>query len=66
LIDDRRGRKVAKINQIDVIGSLGILLAAKAKGLVPDVAPLLRQIEQSDVYLSPDLIAIVLKLAGEN
>lgn len=66
LIDDRRGRKVAKINQIDVIGSLGILLAAKAKGLVPDVAPLLGQIEQSDVYLSPDLIATVLKLAREN
>jgi len=57
---------VAKINQIDVVGSLGILLAAKAKGLVPVVAPLLGQIEQSDVYLSPDLIATVLKLAGEN
>ncbi len=57
---------MAKINQIDVVGSLGILLAAKAKGLVPVVAPLLGQIEQSDVYLSPDLIATVLKLAGEN
>jgi uncharacterized protein len=66
LIDDRRGRKVAKINQIDTIGSLGILLAAKAKGILPEVAPLLRQIEQSDIYLSPDLIATVLELAGEN
>jgi len=66
LIDDRRGRKVAKINQIDTIGSLGILLAAKAKGLVPEVAPLLREIEQSDIYLSPDLIATVLDLSGEN
>lgn len=66
LIDDRRGRKVAKINQIDTIGSLGILLAAKAKGLVKDVKPLLRQIEQSDIYLSPSLIATVLELAGEN
>jgi len=66
LIDDRRGRKVAKINQIDTIGSLGILLAAKAKGLLLEVAPLLRQIEQSDIYLSPDLIATVLELAGEH
>ncbi|QFY44613.1 DUF3368 domain-containing protein [Candidatus Methylospira mobilis] len=65
LIDDRRGRKVAKINQIDTIGSLGILLAAKSKGFVPEVAPLLRKIEQSDIYLSPDLIATVLELAGE-
>jgi len=65
LIDDRRGRKVAKINQINTIGSLGILLAAKAKGLVTEIAPLLRQIEQSDIYLSSDLIDVVLELAGE-
>lgn len=57
---------MAKINQIDTIGSLGILLAAKAKGILSEVAPLLRQIEQSDIYLSPDLIATVLELAGEN
>ncbi|WNB74077.1 DUF3368 domain-containing protein [Methylomonas koyamae] len=57
---------MAKINQIDTIGSLGILLIAKAKGLVPTVGPLLRKIEQSDIYLSPDLIATVLELAGEN
>lgn len=66
LIDDRRGRKVAKINQIDTIGSLGILLAAKAKGLVTEVKPLLSQIEQSDIYLSSSLIATVLELAGES
>jgi hypothetical protein len=66
LIDDQRGRKVAKINQISTIGSLGILLAAKEKGLVSEVSPLLRQIEKSDVYLSPQLIATVLELAGEN
>ncbi len=65
LIDDRRGRKVAKINQINTIGSLGILLAAKSKGLVTEIAPLLRQIEQSDIYLSSDLIDVVLELAEE-
>ena len=65
LIDDKRGRKVAKINQISTIGSLGVLLVAKEKGLIVEVAPLLQQIEQSDIYLSPDLIATVLELAGE-
>ena len=38
LIDDQRGRKVAKINQITTVGSLGVLLQAKKKGLI--VAPL--------------------------
>ena len=66
LIDDKRGRKVAKINQISSIGSLGVLLVAKEKGLIVEVAPVLQQIEQSDIYLSPDLIATVLELAGES
>lgn len=66
LIDDRRGRKVAKINRISTVDSLGVLLSSKEKGLITEVAPLLRQIEQSDIYLRADLIATVLELAGEN
>ncbi|WP_347987805.1 DUF3368 domain-containing protein [Methylomonas sp. AM2-LC] len=65
LIDDQRGRKVAKINQISIIGSLGVLLAAKEKGLVDRLSPLLLQIEQSEIFLSTQLIATVLELAGE-
>ncbi|MFZ2403744.1 MAG: DUF3368 domain-containing protein [Methylobacter sp.] len=66
LIDDRRGRKVAKINHISTIGSLGVLLASKEKGFVTEVSPLLRQIEKSDIHLSQKLIATVLELAGES
>lgn len=66
LINDRRGRKVAKINRISTIGSLGVLLAAKEKGCITEVSPLLRQIENSDIHLSQQLIATVLELAGEN
>ena len=66
LIDDRRGRKVAKINHINTIGSLGVLLAAKEKGLVAEIAPILRKIASSDIYLSQQLIAMVLQLAGES
>ena len=43
LVDDKRGRKVAKINQIKTIGSMGVLLQAKRAGLIPAVAPLLAQ-----------------------
>ena len=65
LIDDKRGRKVAAINQINTIGSLGVLLLAKRAGLVPSVAPLLMQIEASPVFISKGLIQTVLELAGE-
>lgn len=65
LIDDKRGRKVAKINQIRTIGSLGVLLQAKRVGLIPAVAPLLRQIAASPVFIGADLLQTVLDLAGE-
>ena len=65
LIDDRRGRKVAKINKINVIGSLGVLVSAKKQGLIPAVAPLIEQIANSRIYLDPALIATVLELADE-
>jgi uncharacterized protein len=65
LIDDKRGRKVAKINNISTIGSLGILIAAKQAGLIMEVAPLIAQISRSLIYLSPELIKTVLDIAGE-
>ena len=65
LIDDKRGRKVAKINHIRTIGSLGVLLQAKRAGLIPAVAPLLRQIAASPVFIGAGLLQTVLDLAGE-
>jgi len=65
LIDDKRGRKVAAINQIKTIGSLGVLLQAKRSGLIAQVGPLLDQIKGSAVYIRPSLIETVLELAGE-
>lgn len=65
LIDDKRGRKVAAINQINTIGSLGVLLLAKRIGLISSVAPLLVQIKASPVFISKGLIQTVLELAGE-
>lgn len=66
LIDDKRGRKVAKINQIKAVGSLGVLLLAKRAGLIPRVAPLIEQIAASPVFMGAELIHVVLELAGEN
>lgn len=65
LIDDRRGRKVAQINQIKTIGSMGVLLQAKRSGLIPQVEPLLAKIADSPVFIGAGLIQTVLELAGE-
>lgn len=66
LIDDKRGRKVAKINQIKTVGSLGVLLQAKRAGLISRVAPLIEQIAASPVFMSESLIQTVLDLADES
>lgn len=65
LIDDKRGRRVAKINHISTIGSLGVLLAAKQVGVIDRIFPFVNKLLSSDLYLSADLIATVMDIAGE-
>ena len=66
LIDDKRGRKVAALNQIKTVGSLGVLLQAKRAGLIASIAPLLAQLDASPVFISRNLVETVLELAGES
>ncbi len=65
LIDDKRGRKIAAVNHINTIGSLGVLLSAKKRGLISAVKPKIDQIAESDVYIGQALRQIVLDMAGE-
>jgi uncharacterized protein len=65
LVDDYRARKVAHLNGIEVIGSLGVLLRAKESGLVEKVRPLLLEIRTAGVQYGEQLVAEVLRLAGE-
>lgn len=65
LIDDVRARKVARLNQINVIGSLGVLLIAKKEGKIEKISPYLDVLENSDLYMSDYLIQHVRNLAKE-
>jgi hypothetical protein len=66
LIDDKRARKVAKMNNITIIGSQGILLLAKKEGLIPKVKPFLDKLSTSEIYIHERLISKTLRLANEN
>ncbi len=66
LIDDQRGRKIASLNQIKTIGSLGLLLQAKRAGLIARVTPPLEQIAAGPIFMSERLISTVKELAGED
>lgn len=66
LMDERLGRQVARLHDVPVIGSAGILLAAKARGLLPAVAPILTNWGEWGYFLSPELLKAVLARAGED
>lgn len=65
LLDDGRARRVARLNSISVVGSTGVLLLARAQGLIPDVKSRLGAIRSAGIYLAEPLVAEALRLAGE-
>lgn len=65
IIDERRGRNEAKRFGLEAIGLLGILLAAKQRGIILQVKPLLDDLRDRGFWVREALYAEVLKLAGE-
>ncbi|OQY04133.1 MAG: hypothetical protein B6I20_03595 [Bacteroidetes bacterium 4572_117] len=65
LIDDNRARKIAKYNDINIVGSLGILLIAKHKKLIKKITPFINMLEESEIYISKQLVHKIKKLAKE-
>lgn len=66
LVEKRRLHEVALQLGLQAIGVLGILSEAKAKGLLPRLAPLLDQLEtKAGFKITPALRARVLRDAGE-
>ncbi|MBI4788215.1 MAG: DUF3368 domain-containing protein [Chloroflexi bacterium] len=66
ILDERLARRHAKRLGLKLTGTVGILLEAKQKGLVPAVKPLIEQLVRGGIRLGDDLIAAALRLAGEN
>jgi hypothetical protein len=65
LIDDRRGRSIAKRRGIPVVGVAGILLAAKHHGLIDAVVPVMHELAREGYRLSSGLIEEIAKVADE-
>jgi predicted nucleic acid-binding protein len=56
LIDDRRAREAAAREKIATIGTIGLLEAASAKGLV-SLREVLDRLRATNMFLTPELIA---------
>ena len=65
LIDDSRAKKYAVLNNVRVIGSLGILIKAKEHRHIGKIKPFLETIMKSGIYISDKLIVQVLEICDE-
>jgi len=65
IVDDRGGREAATSAGVTVTGSAGVLLAAKRRGLLHAVRPVLDALIAAELRLDPPLYRRVLELAGE-
>ena len=65
LIDEKAGRRVAKLNQIKIIGSLGVLIEAKKKGVLPILRPKIEILRESKIYFSNNLLDYALRAVNE-
>ncbi|MFB6259283.1 MAG: DUF3368 domain-containing protein [Thiohalorhabdaceae bacterium] len=64
-MDGRRGRLEARRLGVEVIGTGAVLVAAKHKGLVNEVRPLLGSLTQNGYRLSESLRQALLEKSGE-
>ncbi len=65
VLDDLEARRCAASIDVPVIGTLGVVLRAKRKGVVPAARPLLERLRHEGLYVSTDLLEQALKHVGE-
>ncbi len=65
LLDDRKARIAAKRLGVTSRGTVGILIEAKRRGVVDQIAPVFDELVKAGIWLSPSLIRLALAQAGE-
>lgn len=65
IVDDAAARRCARSLGIKVIGTGGLLVLAKRKGLVESIIPCIQSLKDAGLWLSNELVEILKKAAGE-
>jgi len=66
LLDDKAGRTAAKQLGVHVTGIVGLLLLAKERRLIPSVTEYLEALRLYGYWLSDEIIAVAIYMAGED
>jgi len=65
IIDERIGRNMAELLGLKVVGTLGVLLMAKERGLIPSFHAAVTQMRANGIFYHPTLVEKLRSLAGE-
>ena len=65
LIDEKKGRRIARKHNLNIIGTGRLFIAAKEKGYLDSVTAALTKLNNAGYRLSKNLITKIIKLAKE-
>ena len=65
ILDDFKARKIAKQLGIVFTGTIGVIVKAKLRGIIPSIKPFLEKIKQTNFRLSDEIQFLALKEANE-
>ncbi len=65
VLDDLAARRCAQSLGVPLLGTAGVVLLAKGRGLIPAVRPVFERLVDAGMYLSDALLGEILRRAGE-
>jgi predicted nucleic acid-binding protein len=65
-LDDALARRVAREEKVPDVGTVGLLIHAKHRGLLSSIKPILQDLKQAGFYLDQSLINLVLQKTDES
>ncbi|MBD2598513.1 DUF3368 domain-containing protein [Nostoc spongiaeforme FACHB-130] len=65
IVDDRAARRCGQALGITTIGTGGLLILAKRRGLIASISPRIRDLRDAGLWLSDTLVELLKQQAGE-
>jgi predicted nucleic acid-binding protein len=65
ILDDNKARKIANQLGLNYTGTIGVIVKAKLKGLIPSIKPIIEKIKQTDFRISAEIETQALQQANE-
>jgi predicted nucleic acid-binding protein len=66
IIDEKKGRKIAEQNHLEIIGTLKVLLLAKERGFIPSVKALIAELANKKFRFTQVVVSQILTQANES